>query len=79
MGRKVFVSSNIIDDVLNMNIADELNAHSLNTVCNRRDWAYDLDDIYNINIYSKKEDPAKMYVWYVAAESDGISWEKVSG
>ena len=59
MKRTVYAS----DKVAHINFKEELNAQSIETVCKRHGLKYDLDDMYNIDIYAEDEDPAEIEEW----------------
>ena len=77
MTRELQVSSKIVSDILKVNIADELNAQSIETVCKRMNVNYDTDDMYNIIMYAKDENLCDQYVWYTLAEEINGKWESV--
>lgn len=73
MKRTVYAS----EKARNIDYAEELNAQSLETVCKRYNLNYELDDMYNINIYLNDETPEDITEWYPMAEETEDRWSNV--
>lgn len=80
MTRTVYVSDRILPDVKDT-LVDELNSISINTICLVYGLTYELDDMYNINLYSLEEvtiyDDIDRWIPVAEWDEDEQRWKKV--